>query len=108
MVTLTLGLIFILIGVVSISFTELCRSLKENEQGLWRALGSPRGTSFFDLSKTISVYAWVLGGGYERSQCKDVVACGKQAYKRALFAKYTMMWGVLLLVSGFFLWLMGM
>lgn len=107
MIILTLGVVLIVVGAVSISFSDLCRSLKLNDQNQWRVLGAPSGTSFIDLGKTIGVYSWVLGFGYEQSPNAEIVNLGKTALKRALFAKYTMAWGCLFVVSGFFMALLG-
>ena len=102
MITLILGMALILIGAVSISFPDLCRSLKVNDERQWKALGSPSGLSFTDLGKTIGVYSWVLNFGYEASHNTEITNLGKLALKKALFAKYTLLWGCLFLVLGFF------
>jgi|SRR5690606_6076991 len=103
MVILSLGMLLIVVGALSISFSDLCQSLKLNDEGQWKTLGAPIGTSFTDLGKTIGVYSWVLGFGYEQSQNAEIVNLGKAALKKALFAKYTMMWGCIFVVLGFFL-----
>jgi hypothetical protein len=107
MIILILGMLLIVVGAVSISFSDLCRSLKLNDESQWKILGAPVGISFTDLGKTIGVYSWVLGFGYEHSHNAEIVNLGKAALKRALFAKYTMMWGCIFLVLGFFLALFG-
>lgn len=107
MVILSLGMLLIVIGAVSISFSDLCRALKLNDESQWKMLGAPIGVSFADLGKTIGVYTWVLGFGYEQSRNQDVVNLGKAALKKALFAKYTMVWGCIFVVIGFFLALSG-
>ncbi len=107
MIILTLGMLLIVVGAVSISFPDLCRSLKLNDERQWNSLGAPNGLSFADLGKTIGVYTWVLGFGYERSPNPEVVNLGKAALKKALFAKYTMVWGCLFVAVGFFLAMFG-
>lgn len=107
MITLILGAALILIGAVSISFPDLCRSLKVNDEPQWRALGSPMGLSFADMGKTLGVYSWVINFGYEKSANTEIVDLGKQAIKKALFAKYTLLWGCLFLVLGFFTAMFG-
>jgi hypothetical protein len=107
MIILSLGMLLIIVGALSISFSDLCQSLKLNDEAQWKTLGTPIGISFTDLGKTIGVYSWVLGFGYEQSQNAEVVNLGKAALKKALFAKYTMMWGCIFLVLGFFLALFG-
>jgi hypothetical protein len=103
MIILSLGLLLIIIGAVSISFADLCRALKLNDESQWKILGAPVGISVTDLGKTIGVYSWVLGFGYEQSQNTEIIHLGKAALKRALFAKYTMLWGCIFVVLGFFL-----
>lgn len=107
MIILSLGLLLIIVGAISISFSDLCRSLKLNDEGQWKTLGTPMGLSFTDLGKTIGVYNWVLGFGYEQSQNAEIVNLGKVALKRALFAKHTMLWGCIFVVLGFFVALFG-
>ena len=100
-------MLLIVAGAVSISFSDLCRSLKLNDESQWKILGAPIGLSFVDLGKTIGVYSWVLGFGYEQSQNAEIVTLGKAALKRALFAKYTMAWGCIFVVLGFSIALFG-
>jgi hypothetical protein len=102
MFTLVLGAVLIVVGAISISFPQLCRSLKDNDEHQWKALGSPMGLSFTDLGKTIGVYNWILDFGFEKSANVEINNLGKQALKKALFAKYTLLWGCLLLALGFF------
>ncbi len=107
MVMLSLGMLLIVVGAASISFADLCRALKLNDESQWKLLGAPSGLSFIDLGKTIGVYGWVLGYGYEHSQNPEIVNLGKVALKKALFAKYTMAWGCIFTVVGFFVALLG-
>lgn len=107
MTILILGMLLIVVGAVSISFSDLCRALKSNDENQWKVLGSPAGLSFADLGKTIGVYNWVLGFGYEQSPNTEIVYLGKAALKNALFAKYTMVWGCTFVAVGFFLALLG-
>lgn len=44
--TLIIGMALILVGVISISFPDLCRSLKTNDERRWKALGSLMGGSY--------------------------------------------------------------
>jgi hypothetical protein len=107
MIILSLGMLLIIVGAVSISFSDLCRALRLNDETQWNRLGAPIGMSFTDLGKTIGVYTWVLGFGYERSQNAEINNLGKAALKRALFAKHTMVWGCVFVALGFFLALFG-
>lgn len=107
MIILSLGMLLIIVGAVSISFSDLCHALKLNDESQWKTLGAPIGVSFADLGKTIGVYSWVLGFGYEQSQNTDIINLGKAALKRALFAKHTMLWGCVFVSLGFFLALFG-
>ncbi|ARU29222.1 hypothetical protein [Cellvibrio sp. PSBB006] len=107
MIILSIGMLLIVVGAVSISFSDLCCALKLNDESQWKTLGAPVGISFADLGKTIGVYSWVLGFGYEQSHNAEIVNLGKAALKKALFAKYTMMWGCIFVVLGFFLGLFG-
>lgn len=108
MTVLVFGMLLILVGALSISFPDLCRSLRSKDERQWKVLNSPSGLSFTDLGKTIGVYNWVLDFGYEKSGNAEITSLGKQALKKALFAKYTLLWGCLFLTFGFFIALVGM
>ncbi|WNO11172.1 hypothetical protein [Teredinibacter sp. KSP-S5-2] len=101
MIVLVIGSVLIVVGAVSISFVSLAKTLEEHDKVQWLKLGSPRGTSFVDLGKTIGIFSWVLSRGFEASPSKKVQEQGKSDLTRALFAKYSMLVGVLCVFVGF-------
>lgn len=104
MIILTLGAILIAVGASQLSFPGLVNSLKENDHQQWTTLGSPPTYAF---SKTLGVFSWILNRGYENSQSPEVVASGRKCLGKALFAKYSFLAGVLLLIIGFVVALAG-
>lgn len=104
---LVLGLALIIAGSLAINFVELSKSLKLHDQIQWQALGSPQGTSFADLGKSIGVMSWVLAHGYEHSPSQEVRALGAADLAKAQMAKYSLLIGALCLPVGFILALFG-
>ncbi|MCW8195355.1 hypothetical protein F6455_11205 [Proteobacteria bacterium 005FR1] len=108
MVVLVFGAILIAVGAISISFPELCASLKNNDAEKWKQLGSPLGYAFTDLGSTLGVFSWVLGREFESSSSAETVAAGTKAYTKARFAKYCLLVGVTFVFIGFGLSIAGM
>ncbi len=98
MIILTLGLLLIIAGALSIRFPDMVDSLKANDRSQWELLGSPPSYAF---SKTIGVFSWILSRGYEQSPSPDVHRLGERYLNRARFAKYAMLCGAVLLSVGF-------
>ena len=96
-----IGGLLLLLGVLLISFPELCSSLKKHDEPTWHQLGDPYGGMF--ASKTITVFSWILDRGYTHVDSDEVFNLGEQAYKQALIAKYLCLAGLSLLVVGAFL-----
>jgi len=95
---LAVGALLILVGVFNLSFPELIRTLKANDLPQWEALGSPPPYAFH---KTVGVVSWVLAHGYKNAFSAEIVHEGESALKKAVFAKYALITGVLCLVLGF-------
>lgn len=100
MTILMVGFLFLILGVLLISFPELCVSLKKHDEPVWRTLGNPGGHMF--TSRTIAVFSWVLQKGYTLVDSDEVFDLGEQAYKQAITAKYLLVIGAGLLLLGFF------
>lgn len=104
---LLIGMILIVVGVFSIQFKDLCSALESSDKSQWKLLGSPKGLSFADLGKTLGLYSWILDYGFDQSSDTKIVQQGRAAYRKALFAKYTLLWGCTFLVLGYGLSLFG-
>lgn len=99
MLILVAGMLLIVLGASLLRFPDLVESLRKNDHSQWELLGSPPAYAF---SKTIGVFSWVLSRGYENSSSTEVSALGSEAFKKAIFAKYSLLIGVALVAGGFF------
>ena len=103
MILLLIGAVFVALGSISISFPELCESLKRNDEQQWRKLGSPSGLSFRDLTRCIGVYSWVLKLGYKNSSSEDVKRLGAQAFRKARLTRYAIISSSFIAIIGFWI-----
>ncbi len=98
MILFGIGFIVIIIGVLAMRYPELVSALKEEDNENWILVGSPPPYAF---SKTIGVYSWLQSKSYEASCSDNVRTLGAKAYNKALFTKYSLAVGVVLIVAGF-------
>ena len=98
MTVLVIGMFLVICGALSMGFPELVESIKKNDRQQWEVLGSPPAYAF---SKTIGVFSWVLGRGYEHCTNEEIVSLGRKVRPKALFAKYSMLVGVCMIAVGF-------
>ncbi len=104
MLLLVIGFLIIGVAALNIRFPELVNALRENDPQQWQTLAAP---PTFAFHKTIGVFSWVLGHGFEQSSSSDVIALGKKALQKAQMVKYGMLAGVGLVCLGFILALAG-
>ena len=97
MVLVIMGGLLLFAGAFALRFPQLVDALHSDDRELWKTLGSPPPYAF---SKTLGVFSWILSRGYEQSKSVAVQEQGRKALPRALFAQYTMLLGVVLLISG--------
>ncbi len=104
MIVLVLGFVFIILGVLAMRYPELVSSLKKEDENQWILLGSPPPYAFH---KTIGVYSWLQGRGYESSESATIQVLGEKARKKAVFTRYSLIIGVTCIALGFVLSLTG-
>jgi len=95
-----ISLMALVIAVSLICYPKLVSSLRQNDQGTWLILGSPPEYAF---SKTLGVYNWLLGQGYNESGNEEVRLLGALAYKKALVSKYLFITAIISIIAGFIL-----
>lgn len=101
MMLLAVGAMLIVLGSLSISFPQFCESLKREDPVNWERLGSPNGYSFADMGLSSGTFSWILAQGYKNSCSEKVVQEGQRVYKKALFAKYSLVAGCAFCCVGF-------
>lgn len=104
MILLVIGFFVIVSGILAMGYPELVQALKEEDSETWHALGSPPPRAFH---KTIGVYLWLLGKGYQSSKSENVRILGEKARPRSKFTKMALLLGVGLIILGFGLALAG-
>ncbi|MCB2386784.1 hypothetical protein [Thalassolituus alkanivorans] len=107
MLFILIGSFLLIAGLLSINFEGLTQSLKEQDKAQWTKLGSPEGSSFIDLGKTLGMFSWVLNQGYESSESPEVKERGRSDFKKAIIARRLLLSGSSLLIIGFFAALTG-
>lgn len=97
MLLMIMGGLLLFAGVLALRFPQLVDALQSDDRELWKTLGSPPPYAF---SKTLGVFSWILSRGYEQSHSVAVQEQGRKALPKAVFAQYTLLIGVVLLVCG--------
>ncbi len=99
---IVLGALSLMIAVYGMRFPRLVELMKTHDRHQWRTLSSPARVAF---SKSIGVYVWLLGRGYQHSASTEIREQGERYYTRAIVIKRLLLLGVAMVAAGY-LWLL--
>lgn len=103
MVILLIGIIVLGVGIAMCRNPEVDRLLKSEDYATWKRVMNPSENGYVTTFGAIQLFSWVLAHGYDNSSSQEIKLHGAKILGRAKTARYLMLIGVLLLVSGFFM-----